>query len=58
MMYPSNSPWTPYLPAPVTSEEGPAPARQRGLWSGRYAQVTGILIIAITVLAIVAQGIA
>jgi hypothetical protein len=54
MMYPSNSPWSPYLPAPVTSEEGPAPARQQGLWSGRYAHLTGIVIIAITVLAIVA----
>jgi hypothetical protein len=56
MMYPSNSPWSPYLPAPVTSEEGPSPARQRGLWSGRYARVTGILMIAITVLAIVASA--
>jgi len=56
MMYPSNSPWSPYLPAPVTSEEGPAPERQRGLWSGRYARLTGIVIIAITVLAIVAAA--
>jgi hypothetical protein len=60
MMYPSPSPspspgpWNPYLPATVTSEEGPAETKPRGLWQGRYAQVTGVFFIGVTLLAIVA----
>jgi hypothetical protein len=55
MMYrPSNSTWSQYLPAPITSEEGPLPVAMRGLWPGRYAKVTGVVLLAIVVVAIVA----
>lgn len=61
------SPYTPYpapmpvaIPVPViqrdppriTSEEGPAPEKPRGLWPTRYAMVFGIVIIVLTVAAI------
>jgi hypothetical protein len=55
MMYrPSNTLWSPYLPAPITSEEGPLPEAKRGIWSGRYAKVTAFVLIAMVVVAIAA----
>jgi hypothetical protein len=61
MTYPPNAPWNPYNPfmpppAPVTSEEGPTQQPQRGLWPGRYTKITGIVIIAITAVAILAAA--
>jgi hypothetical protein len=38
----------------VTSEEGPAEVKPRGLWQGRYAGLAGIFFIGVTVLAILA----
>jgi len=38
----------------VTSEEGPLPAPQRGLWPGRTNKITGVIVIAMTLIAIVA----
>jgi hypothetical protein len=58
MMYrPSNTPWSPYLPAPITSEEGPLPEAKRGIWPGRYAKVIAFVLIAMVVVAIVAAAI-
>jgi hypothetical protein len=58
MMYrPSNTPWSPYLPAPITSEEGPLPEAKRGIWPGRYAKVTAFVLIAMVVVAIAAAAI-
>jgi hypothetical protein len=58
MMYPpSNTPWSPYLPAPVTSEEGPLPEARRGIWPGRYANVTAVVLITMIVVAIAAAAV-
>lgn len=54
MYHPSNTPWSPYLPAPITSEEGPLPEAKRGIWPGRYAKVTAFILIAMVVVAIAA----
>lgn len=57
MMYPPPPPnvfMSPYLPAPVTSEEGPLPSPMRGLWPGRYNRITGIVLIGVVLIAIVA----
>jgi hypothetical protein len=58
MMYPTPPPtptsWSPYLPVPVTSEEGPADVKPRGLWQGRYSRLAGIFFTGLTLLAILA----
>ncbi|MGO8946659.1 MAG: hypothetical protein ACLQUY_03135 [Ktedonobacterales bacterium] len=55
MMYPPpNMPSSPYLPAPVTSEEGPLPEAMHGIWPGRYTKVTGIVLIVMVLVAILA----
>lgn len=57
MVYPPQAPWVmpapPTPPAPVTSEEGPAPRAPRGLAPNRYALIVAIVIVAITVTAMV-----
>jgi hypothetical protein len=58
MMYrPPSTTWSPYLPAPITSEEGPLPEAKRGIWPGRYAKVTAFVLIAMVVVAIVAAAV-
>lgn len=47
-----------YDPPRLTSEEGPAPEKPRGLWPTRYARVLGAVMIAVTVAAIALAAIA
>lgn len=59
MIYPPQAPWAmpippaPPLPAPVTSEEGPAPRAPKGIVPNRYALIVAVVIVTITVAAMV-----
>lgn len=56
MIYPPQAPWAmpaPPPPAPMTSEEGPAPRAPKGVAPDRYALIVAIVLIAITVAAMV-----